>query len=87
MNPTTVPAVPVDDLAPVESPAARSARAEHLHRRLQLEHAYLTRARQEWLNTKAPAPIAQLRAAYILARGARALAAHDAAASAEVVAA
>lgn len=72
--PTDVPTFPVGH----NSPAARAARAAHLHRRLQLEHAYLTRARQEWLGTREPREIACMRAAYILARGARAIAAHDA---------
>lgn len=69
--PTDVPTFPVG----LGSPAARAARAAHLHRRLQLEHAYLTRARQEFHS--GPAATRAMRTAYILARYGDALAAHD----------
>lgn len=62
----------------IEPPADRAARADRLHRRLQLQRAALRRARIE-LATPQPDPsIAQMRAAYALARGQQALAEHDA---------
>lgn len=60
-----------------QSPADRAARADHLHRRLQIETAAMRRARLE-LATPQPDPsIAAMRAAYALACGESAVAAHE----------